>query len=752
MVPDVDLLICFRAARSVVKRHVLEEAKKAEDQYTRLLQTLTSAGLRAVGRRGESLGHILVFVSCPPTLLQTLARRERHSDFISGLSVGNETPTLAPADRLRLVHAFVSSTPADGGLGISPDSPSWDRVESILALHDKEFNKQWIHAWTHSGILSVRQERVREHFGDSIALYFFFLHSYTHGLVFPAVLGLFFFFFGTPYSPVYSILLVLWSIIYVEWWRVGERVLALRLGTRGSFRVERRRAQYTEGFPWWKRELRMVVGFPVILLFGAILITILTSIFVFEAFLTQLYTGPGHKYISFSPTVLFVALVPQLLALYQAIARRITSWENHAHQSSHAASLTIKTFALSALVAYLGLALSAFVYVPFGEGIMQTVQVWLFQRHASSAAAVAETNSTINAASEKTLNATSSLWNVDTSIAGQKLNAGRLRDQMFAYTVTNQVVNTFVEIGLPFVLRKVATLQAKFLKKQAKGPKMNGNKNDTSSNSSSSSSSNGASTPPTLKKRVVFEDEQERGGVAEREFLEEVRKEVALPVYEEFVDYNEMVTQFGYVVLWSTIWPLAPVMALINNFFELRSDAFKLTVHVRRPLPVRTDTIGPWLDTLGFLTWLGALTNSALVYLFCPRNTCNSAGKTTVESPIDRVHRHIMSMSKDSPTPDGSAAARELLFNALLIALLASHGYIAVRAVVRHVLEKLLWSERAEVQTRETSVTKAREVYLASLENDSNDTEKVDRTEEVVNGFWEHDEGIQEIERLTKAA
>ena len=35
-------------------------------------------------------------------------------------------------------------------------------------------------------------------------------------------------------------------------------------------------------------------------------------------------------------------------------------------------SLTLKTSALSALVAYLGLALTAFVYVPFGKGVVPT--------------------------------------------------------------------------------------------------------------------------------------------------------------------------------------------------------------------------------------------------------------------------------------------------------------------------------------------------------------------------------------------
>jgi hypothetical protein len=41
----------------------------------------------------------------------------------------------------------------------------------------------------------------------------------------------------------------------------------------------------------------MVASFPVILFFALVLAALLTSIFVFEAFVTQLYTGPGHKYI-----------------------------------------------------------------------------------------------------------------------------------------------------------------------------------------------------------------------------------------------------------------------------------------------------------------------------------------------------------------------------------------------------------------------------------------------------------------------
>jgi anoctamin-10 len=130
-----------------------------------------------------------------------------------------------------------------------------------------------------------------------VALYFSFLSSYARALIFPSGLGIIFYLLGQPYSLLYSTLLLLWSITFVEWWTVQERILSVRWGTHGSARVEKKRASYVPGFPWWKRELRMVASIPVIIFFGIVLAGLLTSIFVFEAFVTQLYTGPGHKYI-----------------------------------------------------------------------------------------------------------------------------------------------------------------------------------------------------------------------------------------------------------------------------------------------------------------------------------------------------------------------------------------------------------------------------------------------------------------------
>ncbi|EJF64021.1 hypothetical protein DICSQDRAFT_100582 [Dichomitus squalens LYAD-421 SS1] len=757
MAPQVDLVLIFRSSpgRVLSKPQARENARQATQQYTRLLEALGKGRLQAVGKRGEQEGQLLVLVHCPEQTLKRLAQRERYSDFLCGLPTVNPTGAkdlsqepLSPADRLRLVHTYVTSTHADGGLGVAPGSSDWDRVESMMVLHDHSFNQEWIRTWTTLQHGSVKFDDIRKQFGDSVALYFHFLSFYTKHLVFISATGVLFYFFAPPYSTLYSSLLLLWSITFVESWRIRQQQLSVRWGTKGSFRVEKRRAQYTP-LSWWRKDLRALASLPVILFFSSVLAVLLTGIFVFEAFVTQLYTGPGHKLVAFSPTILFAALVPQLLSVYRSYAVSFTNWENHGHQSTHDASLTIKTFSLSAIVAYLGIALSAFVYVPFGEEVMSTVQYYLFHGNPTAAKWLGPILSVFPANITASFNANhtakdakppvnATFWEHDSVSARSKLNPKRLQDQMFAFTVTNQVVNTFLEIGLPFILRAVNSVRSgkglSFAAPAAGAGNGNGNGGK--------------------KKRVMFEGQsahseaEQLADQEEREFMDRVKREVALPAYDLFTDYSEMVTQFGYVSLWSTIWPLAPVMSLINNWLELRSDAFKITVHVRRPIPTRTDTIGPWLNTLEFLTWLSALTNSALVYLFRPgkNEQCKPVGTS-----LSHAHHHLSS-------PD--ASQQQMLLSALLIALGASHGYIFVRAAVRHTLERVLWRGSKEEKEADGTETLVKEEYLRTLgvadvvgaEETGVEAGVVAESEAGSAAFWSHDEGLDELSRGTKEA
>lgn len=45
------------------------------------------------------------------------------------------------------------------------------------------------------------------------------------------------------------------------------------------------------------------------------------------------------------------------------------------------------------------------------------------------------------------------------------------------------------------------------------------------------------------------------------------------------------VIQYGFVVMFTTAFPLAPLCALLNNILERRLDAYKMVAAQRRPVP-----------------------------------------------------------------------------------------------------------------------------------------------------------------------
>lgn len=67
--------------------------------------------------------------------------------------------------------------------------------------------------------------------------------------------------------------------------------------------------------------------------------------------------------------------------------------------------------------------------------------------------------------------------------------------------------------------------------------------------------------------------------------------------------------QYGFVVFFVAGFPLAPVLALINNLVELRVDAYKITNHFRRPIPKKVPGIGAWMGILQAMTYVGVVTN-----------------------------------------------------------------------------------------------------------------------------------------------
>lgn len=218
--------------------------------------------------------------------------------------------------------------------------------------------------------------------------------------------------------------------------------------------------------------------------------------------------------------------------------------------------------------------------------------------------------------------------------------------------VTNQVINTFLELGLPYIIRFV---------------------NDVRSGKTSI-----ADVKDMFKKEDELTSTSEKDD--EKRFLNKVQHELELPPYNIFTDYAEMVTQFGYVVVWGLVWPLAPVFALINNYFELRSDALKICKHVQRPIGGRVESIGTWIDTLGIIAWVGAWASTTLVYLFRPHPTF-----------VGKCNATLAAQLASYDTPPTFRTVLPSIMPVVLAALAASHGYFVLRAIVTAVAERVFW-------------------------------------------------------------
>ncbi|KAI4118680.1 MAG: hypothetical protein LQ345_001319 [Seirophora villosa] len=482
--------------------------------------------------------------------------------------------------------------------------------------------------------LSVEDlDEIRDRFGEKIAYYFAFTQSYFQFLIFPAVFGFTAWVILGSFSPLYAIVNGLWCVTFVEYWKRQEIDLGVRWGVKGVAGIQEKRRDFQHEkevrdpvtgetvriFPATKRLGRQLLQIPFAILAALALGTLIATCFGIEIFLSEVYTGPGQTLLVFLPTGLLTALVPTLTTLLTGVATRLNDYENWETSESYEFALTQKIFVLNFITSYLPIFLTAFVYVPFGSLVVPYLDIFSMTARPF-------------AANEKQLRANQ---------ASFMINPSRLKKQVIYFTVTAQIVNFALETIMPYVKRRGFSKYQEMKSERA-------------------AKKGGAGAGVTIN------DLPE-----EAEFLKRVRQEANLDVYEVATDLREMVVQYGYLSLFSVVWPLTPVSFIINNWIELRSDAVKICVEMQRPTPLRADSIGPWLDSLGFLTWLGSITSAALAYLF----------------------------SNDGLGPDGTPAS--IRGWALLLAIFFSeHAYLLIRWGVRLAISKIdspgMEKERAE--------------------------------------------------------
>jgi len=592
---DYIILVRTKSLKNLVAADKEEHKTKLEETCRKVIARLQQAGLQAEVRRGsEKL--IFIFVLCDIHRLKREVDTSRISDWFAGVrvkeiqndndEVENDEP-IPDSERLRLIYEIITNPVRERGAGINPGLGEFELVESILLLQDGEYNEDWIKTWSTKWIIEKEDLfRLRDRFGEKIAFYFAFLQYYCLWLIAPSIVGLFTWLFLSEYSIFFGVFIVLWSIVFVEFWRRKEYELSVWWGVRNYSRVERLRPTFQEEcyisdpvtgemkpyFPPWKRWLRRAVAAPIIIMFSLTLAVTLLFYILLQVIMSDYYTGPFRDELIYLPTVAYCILVPTLNMFYAKIARRLNEYENYETESYYEFNLSQKIFISNFLLGYLAIFFIGWIYIPFNYEIGQFFRSFF------------------------------EIFGLSLTI--KPVGPERLVNELKYFVLTAQIMSLFMEIGLPYLLRA------------------------------------GAVGVKKIQRTTTRDDARNED---ESAFLKRVRREAKLPVYDIYEDYAEMTTQFGYVSLFSVIWPLAPIAALINNWVELRSDAIKICVHTRPPIPHRADGIGPWLENLMLLTWLSAITNPSLLYLYHPTSNAFSSASLIVMMALIFCTEHLFS-------------------------------------------------------------------------------------------------------------
>ncbi|KAJ3196052.1 hypothetical protein HK101_010292 [Irineochytrium annulatum] len=577
------------------------------DAFEGLISRLLSVGLRVRVRAlvepksKKPPTKMLILVQIPDALLVRLHYKSAVSDWIGGVgdpsvdppnpppalddtdAAGNTAPvpTITPAERLRIVHELITAPTFEGGASVciggsmsteaghQGDHVGVGYVESMFAPHDRAFCKEWVSSWSKKWVLDVGDiSRIREVMGDRVGFYFAFLQYFQLALIPLAVVSIAAWWDGA-YKAWYAGAVMLWSILFMALWRREANLWASRWGTSNQHVVAKSRREFRYDAmqddisgarlpsyaPWKRWATRLSVTIPSILAFVAVLSVVQFAILVVEVFFSEYYAGPFKDILTMSPMVLYVAFVPMLSSWYHTVAIKITQLENYRTTEDHDRSLASKSFILSSLLTQLSIVLVGLLFIPTSDLLVPVFSAL-----------------GISLKSQESL----------------AMGPHTLTARVVYFSLTAQLVNQGTETLLPLLTQ----LWTKHFGKKTTVTPAAGDKSIDSIGSGSA---------------TAADDEA---------FLKHVVNDYKKAPYDLYEDHAEMANQFGLIVMFSTCWPLVPLVCCVNNFIELRSDALKIARTVRRPDPKRADNIHPWVSVQFLLALLGSVLSSTFVALY----------------------------------------------------------------------------------------------------------------------------------------
>uniref|UniRef100_A0A8C4H596 Anoctamin n=1 Tax=Dicentrarchus labrax TaxID=13489 RepID=A0A8C4H596_DICLA len=556
------------------------------------------------------------------------------------------------------------------GQPIIPELSARGVIQQVFPLHEQRILSQLMKSWVQAVCEKQPLDDICDYFGVKIAMYFAWLGFYTTSMLYPAVIGFVLWMLTESDQTsrdiccvVFALFNVVWATLFLERWKRRGAELAYKWGTldtpaesleepRPQFRGVKRCSPITgcEEFyypPWRRRVFRWLVSLPICILCLCFVFLVMLICFELQEFVMGIKEMP--RLARFIPKIMLAITVTACDEVYRKIACWLNDMENYRLQSAYEKNLIIKMVLFQFVNSYLSLFYIGFylkdmerlkemlatllIIRQFLQNVKEVLQPYLYERHklgeltlravwdlllsvllkyARLAAGKAQASPTDQAMPGPGLRGTRPGLGLSDRREKKCLNGGcgvpdeeegGERDEAdsgrFSEGETEE--ESLIDCGLK--LRKVIMLPLLLLLLLLLLP--------ASAAPLPSGSESSTSLPEPKTKRESWMDPPEE---RESTTLTQAEMESCMQTYADtFQDYQEMFVQFGYVVLFSSAFPLAAMCALINNIIEIRSDAFKLCTGLQRPFGIRVESIGQWQTAMEAMGLIAIIVNCYLI-------------------------------------------------------------------------------------------------------------------------------------------
>ncbi|XP_048774148.2 anoctamin-7-like isoform X2 [Ostrea edulis] len=431
--------------------------------------------------------------------------------------------------------------------------------------------------------------RIRNYFGEKIALYFAWSGHLITSLWLPMLFGLAIFIYGlfksinkriqydtsnpggntnmtglldtikqsfdNDVTPYFAMVICIWGTIFLEFWKRKEKSWAFLWDVTDYEVNEPDRPEFygttteknpVDGFQILKypikyQVLKFLTSGITLLFMVLVVMASVMGVIIYRVLVTVDYCGSVSQEVCLLTTTVVSSLLNALSIFvlgkfYDFLAVKLTDWENHRTQTKYDDSLIMKLFAFQFVNNY-----SSCFYIAFFRGRF-------------------DENGIIGHGSE-------------------------YRDQCEGTCMSQlsfQILTLMITKPLPKLCTDAIIPSFKKLWRRR----------------------------PSWCCRCFGEEKPKRK--REETFLEKHVKKENLGDFT-LGEYMEKIIIFGFLMLFAASFPLAPLLALITTALDIRIDAWRLLWIYKRPVAHMAQDIGTWYTILSFMNFCGVVSNGFLV-------------------------------------------------------------------------------------------------------------------------------------------